>query len=144
MTHITLPPKKRTTSPSRISYPYPLFAIVLTPSELESLSQLVELFIKPLKIVFLKPLGPLFFIDEDSLIKILYFLLAPHFKEQITTALDTRKATNPGIQIHGEDILDIIRQLASDQSNQEDKQILGINAKEKPFPKKGKDKEKVP
>ncbi|MBW0524975.1 hypothetical protein O181_064690 [Austropuccinia psidii MF-1] len=86
-------------------------------------------------------IGP---IDEDNLVTILYFLSAPQFKEQITAALDTCKATNPNIKIHGEDILDIIRQLASDQSNQEDQQISGINAKERPFPKKGKDKEKIP
>ncbi|MBW0553340.1 hypothetical protein O181_093055 [Austropuccinia psidii MF-1] len=63
--------------------------------------------------------------------------------EQITTALDTRKATNPGIKIHGKDVLDIIRQLASNQSNQDDQKISGINAKEKPFSKKRKEGKKV-
>ncbi|MBW0479557.1 hypothetical protein O181_019272 [Austropuccinia psidii MF-1] len=83
-------------------------------------------------------------IDEDKLITILYFLSAPQSKEQITTELNTRKATNPGIKIHGEDNLDIIIKLEYDQLSQVDQQISGINAKEKSFPKKGKDAKQGP
>ncbi|MBW0518688.1 hypothetical protein O181_058403, partial [Austropuccinia psidii MF-1] len=75
-------------------------------------------------------------INENNSMTILYFLLAPQFKDQVTTALDTRKATNPELTIHGEDILDIIRQLKSDQSNQEDQQISAINDKKKSHPNK--------
>ncbi|MBW0501755.1 hypothetical protein O181_041470 [Austropuccinia psidii MF-1] len=83
-------------------------------------------------------------INENNLITILYFLSAPQFKDQITTALDTHKATNPELTIHGEDILDIIRQLTSDQSNQEEKQISAINSKENSHPKKTNDKQPKP
>ncbi|MBW0539585.1 hypothetical protein O181_079300 [Austropuccinia psidii MF-1] len=80
-------------------------------------------------------------IDENNLITMLYFLSAPQFKDQITTALDTRKATNPELKIYGEDILDIIRQLTSDQSNQEEHQLSGIHAKDESHPKKTNNKQ---
>ncbi|MBW0488050.1 hypothetical protein O181_027765 [Austropuccinia psidii MF-1] len=55
-------------------------------------------------------LGP---VTEDNLMAVLYYLYAPSYQQQITQALNTRKAAKPDIPIFCDDILDIIRQLGS-------------------------------
>ncbi|MBW0536606.1 hypothetical protein O181_076321, partial [Austropuccinia psidii MF-1] len=55
-------------------------------------------------------IGPL---TAENITPIILFFSAPQFQDQITTVLDTRKASNPDLNITTTDILDITNRLQS-------------------------------
>ncbi|MBW0534653.1 hypothetical protein O181_074368 [Austropuccinia psidii MF-1] len=55
-------------------------------------------------------LGPL---DSSKILTLSLFFSLPNLQAPITSALDTRLAANPGLQINAEDIMDIVQQMRS-------------------------------
>ncbi|MBW0547305.1 hypothetical protein O181_087020 [Austropuccinia psidii MF-1] len=53
-------------------------------------------------------LGPL---DSSKILTLSLFFSLPNLQAQITSALDTRLAANPGLQINVEDLMDIVQQM---------------------------------